>query len=38
MLPYYKQEVLIPIRIEFKAGAIKVTVPEWYVEQVKPEF
>ena len=38
MIDCSKQEVLIPIRIEFKAGAIKVTVPEWYVEQVKPEF
>ena len=33
-----KQEVLIPIRIEFKEGQITVSVPEWYVEQVKPEF
>ena len=38
MIDCSKQEVLIPIRIDFKAGAIKVTVPEWYVEQVKPEF
>lgn len=33
-----KHEVLIPIRIEFKSGAITIDVPEWYVEQVKPEF
>lgn len=33
-----KHEVLIPIRIEFKSGDIVVTVPEWYVEQIKPEF
>ena len=33
-----KQEVLIPIRIEFKLGEVTVTVPEWYVENVKPEF
>lgn len=33
-----KQEVLIPIRIEFKSGNVTVSVPEWYVEQVKPEF
>lgn len=38
MIDCSKQEVLIPIQIDFKAGAIKVTVPEWYVEQVKPEF
>lgn len=33
-----KQEVLIPIRFEFKSGAITIIVPKWYVEQVKPEF
>lgn len=33
-----KHEVLIPIRIEFKSGEVTVTVPEWYVEEVKPEF
>lgn len=33
-----KHEVLIPIRIEFKSGEVTVSVPEWYVEQVKPEF
>lgn len=33
-----KQEVLIPIRIEFKEGNVTISVPEWYVEQVKPEF
>ena len=33
-----KHEVLIPIRIEFKSGDITVSVPEWYIEQVKPEF
>lgn len=33
-----RQEVLIPIRIEFKSGDVTVSVPEWYVEQVKPEF
>lgn len=32
-----KHEVLIPIRIEFKSGEITVSVPEWYIEQVKPE-
>lgn len=33
-----KHEVLIPIRIEFKSGEVTVTVPEWYVEEVKPNF
>ena len=33
-----KQEVLIPIRIEFKSGEVTVSVPEWYVEHVKPEY
>ncbi|MEY8685899.1 FimB/Mfa2 family fimbrial subunit [Bacteroides sp. AN502(2024)] len=33
-----KHEVLIPIRIEFKSGEITVSVPEWYIEHVKPEF
>lgn len=28
-----KQEVLIPIRIEFKEGQITVSVPEWYNRQ-----
>lgn len=33
-----KHEVLIPIRIEFKEGNVTISLPEWYVEQVKPEF
>ena len=33
-----KNEVLIPIRLEFKSVGIEVSVPEWYIEQVKPEF
>ncbi len=34
-----KHEVLIPIRIEFKEGVvISVTVPEWFIHDVKPEF
>lgn len=31
-------EVLIPVRIEFKQGQVTVSVPEWYIENVKPEF
>ncbi len=33
-----KHEVLIPIRIEFKSAGVTVTVPEWYVINVNPEF
>jgi len=33
-----KQEVLIPIRIEFKSGEITIGIPDWYIEQVEPEF
>lgn len=32
-----KHEVLIPIRIEFKSGNITVSVPEWYIEVVRPD-
>lgn len=31
-------EVLIPIRIEFKSIGAVITVPDWYIQQVKPEF
>lgn len=33
-----KHEVLIPIRIEFKSGNISIGLPDWYIEQVEPEF
>ncbi len=33
-----RHEVLIPIRIEFKSGHVTISVPEWYIEDVKPEF
>lgn len=33
-----KHEALIPIRIEFKEIETTVTVPQWYITQVKPEF
>ncbi len=33
-----RNEVLIPIRMEFVSGEVVVTVPEWYEEDVKPEF
>lgn len=33
-----KQEILIPLRIEFRSAQVSVYVPEWYIQQVKPEF
>lgn len=33
-----KQEALIPIRIEFKSVGAVITVPEWYIVDVKPEL
>ena len=33
-----KQEVLIPIRIEFTSVGVEVSVPDWFVQEVKPEF
>ncbi len=33
-----KHEVLIPIRIEFKSVGVTVTVPDWFIQEVKPEF
>ena len=33
-----KQEVLIPIRIEFTSVGVEVSVPDWFVQDVKPEF
>lgn len=34
-----KQEVLIAIRIELKLdGSVMVTVPDWYIEEIFPEF
>ncbi len=33
-----KHEVHIPIRIEFKSMDVTITVPEWFVENVTPEF
>ncbi len=34
-----KNEVLIPIRIEFKSGLeVNVTVPDWFIVEVRPEF
>ena len=33
-----KQEVLIPVRIEFKSGNVSIKLPEWFIEDVKPEF
>ena len=33
-----KHEALIPIRIEFKSIGAVITVPDWYIVDVKPEF
>lgn len=33
-----RHEVIIPIHIEFKSGEVTVSVSDWYVELVKPEF
>lgn len=33
-----KNEVLIAIRFEFKSAGVEITVPDWYVEEVKPEY
>ena len=33
-----KHEVMIPIRIDFRSADVIVTVPEWYIQEVTPEF
>ncbi len=33
-----KHEVLIPIRIEFNSVDVTVTVPEWFIIHVRPDF
>lgn len=33
-----KNECLIPFRIEIKSTNVNITVPNWFVENVKPEF
>lgn len=33
-----KNEVLIPIAFRFKEAAVEITVPDWYIEEVKPEI
>lgn len=33
-----KQEVLIPIQVEFKNIGVEVTIPNWIVEDLKPGF
>lgn len=31
-------EAIIPIRIEFKAAEVLVTIPDWFIENMKPDF
>ena len=38
MIDCTRNEVLIAIRLEFKNADVEVSVPEWYIEMVKPEF
>ena len=33
-----KNEVIIPFQVEFSNAGIKITLPEWYVEYIKPIF
>lgn len=33
-----KHEVLIPIRIEFKSVGAEITIPDWFIVDVKPEY
>ena len=33
-----KNECLIPFRVEIKSVGVNITVPTWFVENVKPEF
>lgn len=33
-----EQEVLIPFKIEFKSSKVEITLPDWLVTHIKPEF
>jgi hypothetical protein len=33
-----KHEVLIPFKVEFKSANVEVTLPDWFVVEINPEF
>lgn len=33
-----KEEVLIPFKVEFKSVGVEITVPEWVITDLKPEY
>lgn len=33
-----KQEAILPIAIDFKSVGVSITLPNWYIENIKPEF
>ena len=33
-----KHECVIPFRIEFKSAEVSISVPTWFIENIKPEF
>ncbi|MDR2912300.1 MAG: FimB/Mfa2 family fimbrial subunit [Alistipes sp.] len=37
-IDYDAQEALVPIRIEYKTVGIEVSIPEWAIQDVTPEF
>lgn len=33
-----KQECIIPFEIEFKSASVSISVPTWFIENIRPEF